>query len=175
MGLSGESSKKNAGRILKKSKFVILGLMAFVMILTGVLAGIACSSEGKVKATWVQAQVAEDTVSISESAVNNNKIVHFNVSVEGGTKAFMAYDLNGEIIVRANVCPPCRSVGFSLDGDELVCDTCETTFKTNTGQGIQGYCKDFPKDSVSYQTTGGNLIMQNDDLMAAYQSTNEKF
>ena len=84
---------------------------------------------------------------------------------------FMAYTLDGEIYVRANVCPPCRSIGFSLEEDILICDRCATTFKAKTGDGIKGACVDFPKASVPYEITDGNIVMRGDDLLAAYQDT----
>jgi nitrite reductase/ring-hydroxylating ferredoxin subunit len=86
---------------------------------------------------------------------------------------FMAYVWDGEISVRANVCPPCRSIGFSLERDILVCDTCMTTFEAKTGGGIEGACVDFPKASVPYEVTDGNAVMKGTDLIAAYQDTTE--
>ena len=86
---------------------------------------------------------------------------------------FMAYVLDGEIYVRANVCPPCQSVGFSLGKDVLICDRCATTFEARTGEGIEGACVDFPKASVPYEIIDGNIVMKGTDLIAAYQDTTE--
>ena len=85
----------------------------------------------------------------------------------------MAYGLDGEIYVRSNVCPPCWSVGFSLQRDILVCDTCLTTFKAKTGDGIEGACVDYPKAAVLYEVSDGKVVMRGNDLLAAYQNTNE--
>ncbi len=85
----------------------------------------------------------------------------------------MAYVLDGEISVRANVCPPCRSIGFSLEEAVLICDRCATTFAAKTGKGIEGACVDFPKASVPYEVNGGNITMEDSDLIAAYQDTIE--
>ena len=86
---------------------------------------------------------------------------------------FMAYVLDGEIHVRANVCPPCKSIGFSLGEAILICDRCATTFEAKTGEGIQGACVDFPKASVPYEVSDGNVVMEGTDLVAAYQDTIE--
>jgi len=128
---------------------------------------------GLIKATWIEPQVVGDTVSIPVSEVEDNKIVHFKLVTVGGDIAFMAYELGGESYVRANVCPPCRSIGFSLQKDILVCDTCRTTFEAKTGEGIEGACVDFPKASVPYEIRGGNTVMEGTDLIAAYQDTIE--
>jgi nitrite reductase/ring-hydroxylating ferredoxin subunit len=147
-----------------------------VVLLGVILALAACSGQDTqtaVKATWIEPQVTSDIISIPVSEVNN-KIVHFNVPLALEKEiAFMAYDLSGDIYVKANVCPPCRSVGFSLSGDTLVCDTCRTTFEAKTGDGISGACVAFPKASVPYDISDGKIIMSGDDLLLAYQKTNE--
>jgi nitrite reductase/ring-hydroxylating ferredoxin subunit len=99
-------------------------------------------------------------------------MLHFKISTgSSGEQNFMAYDLNGEKYVRANVCPPCRSIGFSLSGDTLVCDSCGTRFSANTGDGISGACKDFPKAEVVTAINGDNYSMELGDLVAAYENT----
>jgi len=157
--------------MLKKS---MLGLVLLAMILSTA----ACSSSNPqsnepIKATWIEPQVAGDTVSIPVSEVENNWNVHFNLKTQGEDMNFMAYVLDGEIFVRANVCPPCQSIGFSLEEAVLICDRCATTFKARTGEGIEGACVDFPKASVPYEVSDGNVVMKGTDLIAAYQDTTE--
>jgi nitrite reductase/ring-hydroxylating ferredoxin subunit len=110
-------------------------------------------------------------VSISTTGVDSGKMLHFRVTSQGASMAFMAYKLNGERYVRANVCPPCGSVGFSLSGDILVCDRCGTRFKASTGAGISGACRDYPKAEVAHVISGDNLTMDIDDLVTAYENT----
>lgn len=128
---------------------------------------------GLIKAKWIEPEVVGDTVSIPVSEVENNWNTHFKLGTQGGDINFMAYIVDGEIYVRANACPPCRSVGFSLQRDILVCDTCRTTFEAETGDGIEGACVDYPKAPVSYEITDGNILMNEADLIAAYQGTLE--
>jgi len=151
-------------------------IIPVLVLLAMILSTVACSgnsaqSNEPVKATWIKPQVVSDTVSIPVSGGENNKIIHFNFRMQDSDIAFMAYELDGEIYVRSNVCPPCRSVGFSLQRDTLVCDTCLTTFRAKTGDGIEGACVDFPKASVPYEIRDGNIVMKSNDLVAAYQST----
>ena len=157
--------------MLKKT---MLGLVLLAMIQSTA----ACSSSNPqsnepIKATWIEPQVVGDTVSIPVSEVENNRNIHFNVKTPGGDMNFMAYVLDGEIHVRANVCPPCRSIGFSLEEAVLICDRCATTFEAKTGEGIEGACVDFPKASVPYEINSSNIIMKGIDLIAAYQDTIE--
>jgi uncharacterized membrane protein len=126
---------------------------------------------GPIKAKLIEAQVNGDSVSIPVSAVESDWNTQFAVDEQAGKMNFMAYLLNNKIYVRADVCPPCRSIGYSLDGNTLVCDRCATTFKADTGDGIGGACVNYPKALVPYQISNGNIIMRQADLVVAYEST----
>jgi|GEM_PF-358031 nitrite reductase/ring-hydroxylating ferredoxin subunit len=130
-------------------------------------------SNGPISPTWITAETQADAVSISKSELETAGMIHFKVPAENGDLSFMGYQQNGEVNIRANVCPPCRSIGFSLDGDELVCDSCGTRFEAATGGGISGACKAFPKASVAYEITGDDIVMQATDLVVAYENTTE--
>ncbi|MFC1871676.1 Fe-S-containing protein [Chloroflexota bacterium] len=173
LGLLSKSFTKMAKVIQQMSKITVIGI-----VLVAILALAACTGQDTQKpvtATWIQPQVAGDTVSIPVSEVSNNKIVHFNVAVASGNDmAFMAYhDVDEELNVRANVCPPCRSIGFSLSKDTLVCDTCRTTFEAKTGDGISGGCIEYPKAAVPYEISSGKVVMNSNELLVAYQNTLE--
>ena len=126
---------------------------------------------GPIKAKWIEPQVNGDTVSIPQSEVEKNWNVHFKVDAQGNTETFMAYVLDGKIYVRANVCPPCRSIGYTIDKDILVCDMCATKFKAKSGDGISGAWVNYPKASVSYEVAGDSIVMKKSDLSVAYQNT----
>lgn len=151
-------------------KITMLVLALLVILSTGCTNSDTQSSE-PIKAEWITVRVAGDIVSIPVSEVGNNKMVHFESGTLGGDMAFMVYKVAGKIDVRANACPPCGSVGFSLQRDILVCDTCKTTFNAKTGDGIEGACVDFPKASVPHEIKENSIVMKSDDLEAAYQST----
>jgi hypothetical protein len=126
---------------------------------------------GKIKVTEITPTVSVDSVSVPVSTVQSKWNTHFLVDTKAGTIGFMAYVLDDKIIVRASICPPCRGKTYTLDGSKLVCDTCGTVFDAVTGKGISGACVNYPKDSVAYQISGGNLVMKIDDMIAAYQDT----
>ncbi len=154
------------------SMIVVIVIILFTIITS--TAGCGNNNSEPILAAWVTVSETSETVSIPVSVVNDNKMVHFLLE-EGsnGEIAFMVYELNKEIYVRSNVCPPCRSVGFSLQEDILVCDTCATTFNAKTGDGIKGACVDFPKASVPYEIEDETIIMKQNDLIASYQNTIE--
>ncbi len=150
----------------------ILVLLSLILVSSIV----ACSGNGtqssqRIEATWINPQVLGGIISIPISEVENDRIIHFEFRAQDKDMTFMAYDLSGEIYVRANICPPCHSIGFSLQESTLVCDTCGTVFDAKTGAGINGACVGYPKASVPYEINGGNITMQGTDLVIAYQDT----
>lgn len=124
-----------------------------------------------VDGTWVDVVVDGDTVVLPSAQVQELVNLFFSVDADGRTLDFMAYLLEGDITVRANACPPCRSRGFALDGDVLVCDACQTTFDARDGSGVDGACVDYPKAAVQYRMVDGNLTMSLAALVAAYDET----
>ncbi|MFC1910247.1 Fe-S-containing protein [Chloroflexota bacterium] len=126
---------------------------------------------GPIKAVWIDPEITGEMVSIPINKVVSNWNTHFRLETQSNDMNFMAYNLDGEIYVRANVCPPCRSVGFSLERDILVCDRCRTTFEAETGYGIKGACVDYAKAEVQFKTVDGNIVMSEADLVTAYQDT----
>lgn len=128
---------------------------------------------GSIEAVWIEPQVDSNTVSIPVSDVDDNWNIHFGLATSAGNFNYMAYKLNNATYVRANVCPPCRSIGYSLDDANLVCDRCATSFRAETGDGISGACVDFPKAEVPYQIKDDYIVMKGSDLIAAYQNTLE--
>ena len=154
--------------------------MALVSMLLASLVVVGCSSGGSgdtngtggiISPTWITAQQEGDTVSIPVSELNSGKMLHFSITYQGDSMTFMAYKLGGETFVRANVCPPCRSTSFSLDGDTLVCDSCGTRFKATTGEGISGACVNYPKAEVANKISSASVTMEMDELVIAYENT----
>jgi nitrite reductase/ring-hydroxylating ferredoxin subunit len=148
-------------------------ILALVILVSSI---VACSDNGtqnsqRIEATWINPQVLGDIISIPISEVENDKIMHFEFTTQDKDMTFMAYDLSGEIYVRANICPPCHSIGFSLQESTLVCDTCGTVFDARTGAGINGACVAYPKAAVAYEIRDGSIVMKGSDLLAAYQDT----
>jgi len=149
--------------------------VAGIMVLSALaLVATACGGQAQaaIKPTWITPQVSGKTVSFPVSEIDKNTIVHFRIPAStGGTLAFMAYNLGGTTYARANVCPPCRSIGFNLVGNNLVCQTCSTVFDAKTGDGLSGACVAFPKADVPFQVNNGNMVMNADDMATAYRNT----
>lgn len=149
-----------------------------VAALAGLLAVSSCagpatpaSRNGPVSGTWIEVTVSGDDVTLPAALVEKNVNTHFSLRENGRELVFMAYILDGGVQVRANACPPCRSRGFALDGDVLVCDACQTTFNARDGSGIAGACVDYPKAAVAHRVVNGSVEMTLADLVNAYDET----
>jgi nitrite reductase/ring-hydroxylating ferredoxin subunit len=134
---------------------------------------VSTAGASPVEGTWIDAKVAEDTVSIPIKSIDDNTNVHFKVKTNIGELSVMTYKLDDQIFVRSNVCPPCNSIGFALDKNTLVCDSCGTVFDATTGLGIEGGCVAYPKESIPYTVSDGNILLKMDDVIAAHKKTLE--
>jgi len=179
---STRKSKEKRGNYRRGRRIALALALALIVAVTVVAVRYATGGTGGtsgtgevISPTWIGAEALDiegDAVSIPAGEVASGKMLHFAITFgEGNRHNFMAYNLDGETHVRANVCPPCRSVGFSLAGDILVCNSCGTRFKATTGAGISGACKDYPKAEVAHAISGGTITMELNDLLTAYQNT----
>jgi uncharacterized membrane protein len=187
-GDSGNNPAKNQtltggiSRMFKKSivLFSLLAVLAGVIALSGCSSGsnstistIAKSKAGPYPVTEVTPTLNNGSVSIPVSLIESNSNVHFSLVTPEGNTSFIAYVYDGAIQVRASYCVPCRGTTFTLSGDKLICDNCGTVFSAKDGIGVSGVpaCKSYPKAGVQFTTTGGNIVMQNSDLITAFKDT----
>jgi len=150
---------------------ILIGVAAPLVLILALILGACGSSAPAVKPTWITPGVSGDNVSIPLAAVQQDTIVHFWVTTTDGRESFMAYQYGGATYVRADVCVPCRSTEFSLQGNTLVCDSCGTKFNATTGKGVSGACVAYAKVAAKYELVSGNIIVQLNDLGTAYSNT----
>lgn len=124
-----------------------------------------------VKQVTIDVQVTGDTVAIPLDKVTSNLNTRFRLATDEDEMTFMAYVWDGQLNVRADICPPCRSKSFTLTKGTLVCDSCGTVFNAVNGQGIKGGCVSYPKESAAYQVSGNNILVSKADLVTAYKNT----
>jgi nitrite reductase/ring-hydroxylating ferredoxin subunit len=159
-------------------KTIGMALLVMIVILSALgcvenKSGVSTAGASPVEGTWIDVQVTEDTASIPVKSIDDNTNVHFKVNTNIGEISVMAYKLDDKIFVRSNVCPPCNSTGFALDKNTLVCDSCGTVFDATTGSGIGGGCVSYPKESIPYTVSDGNIILKIYDVVAAHKKTVE--
>jgi len=124
-----------------------------------------------IKQVTINVQAADDTVVIPLDNITANRNTRFKLATDEGEMTFMAYIWDGELYVRGDICPPCRSRSFTLTKGTLVCDACGTVFDAVNGQGIRGACVAYPKEPASYELSGNNVVIGKANLVTAYENT----
>jgi uncharacterized membrane protein len=152
---------------------VVLFALSFLVLsaCSGQPAAANGSKNVTAKQVAIKAQLSGNSVSIPVADVQKNINTRFIVNTANGQMSFMAYEYNGLLMVRADICPPCGSQSFTLTNGTLVCDVCGTVFNAGTGVGIRGACVRYNKQSVQFQNSNGSLVMNGSDLTTAYQNT----
>lgn len=127
--------------------------------------------KGVVQPTTITATTNGDVASIPLSQVTQNLNTRFIVDTPSGQMSYMAYVWNGNVNVRADICPPCGSRSFRLTNGTLICNACGTVFNAQSGEGKSGACVRYTKEAVNFQVSGDNINMTMADLVTAYQNT----
>jgi len=130
---------------------------------------------GPIEGTWIEPAVDSEKqlVLLPLDEIEEKWNIHFKVETDKDDITFMSYIYEDQLHVRANVCPPCLSIGYALDEANglLICDMCATLFDAGTGSGIKGACVDYPKAEVPYEIEDGNILLKGQNLLSAYQET----
>ena len=134
-------------------------------------AGVSSSDSHRYDPVWVTPEATAELVSLPVNTIEQDRMVHFWMNLDSGKQAFMAYEMDGTLYVRASICPPCRSIGFSIEKGILVCDTCGTRFDAKTGAGVSGACRNYPKEQAAYTITDGKVVAKVADLAEAHAAT----
>lgn len=117
----------------------------------------------------IVSKVANGVISIPLDVVKQNKFVRFSYDVGKGTVPLLAYiSEEGKIITAISMCEPCNSTAFHIKGDELVCNSCGTTWELNNMDAISGSCGKYPPDPVP-STVVGNTIQISELSVANWQ------
>jgi len=141
-------------------------------------------------AVWIEPEIESESESVSEAGDGNDNpttgtklsiplgivekywIIDFYVNVDGKKLPIMAVKTSkGDINIMPRICVPCRSEGWHLKDDVLICDACGTTFDANTGGGISGACKNYPKALIPYENIDGKIVFDIADVKDAYTKT----
>ncbi len=167
--------------------FIIAGLIIVALLAVGAYAvsnNSASADANLVNVGATSYQVAEFAkINASEESGNividfnelkNKKSVTFDVqgisfSLNNGTAfdylPLLAYVTpKGNVVVATSLCEPCSGINFHIEGNELVCNACDTRWSLENLQGISGGCPQYPPDKVKYTVEGDKLIIKKSDL-----------
>lgn len=106
----------------------------------------------------IQAKVENGKIIIPLDIVKQNKFVKFAYSGNNGDVPLLAYiSEEGKVITAISMCEPCNSTTFHIQKDELICNSCGTTWDLNNMDAISGSCGKYPPDPIP-STVQGNEI-----------------
>ena len=94
------------------------------------------------------------------SLLREHKMLEFEYTYEGTTVPLMAYlTSSGKIVTSVRMCEPCNSKSFRIEGKEMACGNCETRWKLDNLEGIQGACQKYPPDPIPSQVIDGRVVI----------------
>jgi uncharacterized membrane protein len=100
--------------------------------------------------------------------VKEKKFVVFNYNSANGSLPLLAYvSGEGKIVTAVSVCEPCNSNQFHIRSDEIVCNSCGTTWQLNNLHGISGACQKYPPDPLP-SVVVGDQIQIDEAVVAAW-------
>jgi len=108
----------------------------------------------------IQSKVENGKIVIPLDIVKENKFVAFFYSGVNSTVPLLAYiSEEGKIITAISMCEPCNSTTFHIKGEELICNSCGTTWNVDNMDAISGSCGKYPPDPIPSIVVGNEIQM----------------
>lgn len=90
--------------------------------------------------------------------VKDKKFVKFDYASSNGTIPLLAYlTEDGKVVTAISICEPCDSKDFHIQGSDLICNSCGTTWDLNNLDAISGSCGKYPPDPVPSKVVGNEI------------------
>jgi len=92
------------------------------------------------------------------SMIKEKKFIRTEYKANGKTVPLTAFiQPDGKVMVAVSYCEPCKGDSFHISGNQIICNTCGTTWDLQTLKGISGGCQDYPPQALTYSLNGDNL------------------
>lgn len=106
----------------------------------------------------ITAKVENSKIIIPLDIVKDKKFVSFSYNGSGITIPLLAYiSEEGKVITAISMCEPCNSTSFHIRGNELVCNSCGTTWEVDNLEAISGSCGKYPPDPIPSEVVGNEI------------------
>jgi len=90
--------------------------------------------------------------------VKEKKFVKFDYQGTNSSIALLAYlTEDGKVVTAISLCEPCDSKDFHIQGSNLICNSCGTTWDLNNLDAISGSCGRYPPDPVPSKVVGNEI------------------
>ena len=106
----------------------------------------------------IDVSVENGKISFSLPLLLEKKMIEFEYKTPTSTIPLLAYiSPAGKLVTAVRVCEPCNSHTFRIEGTEMACGNCETRWKLDNLEGLQGSCQKYPPDPIPSRVVG-NLV-----------------
>ena len=106
----------------------------------------------------IAVDIQNGIISFPLSVLLEKKFVQFDYQAENTVIPLLAYiSPEGKLVTSVRLCEPCNSKNFHIEGTELACGNCDTRWKLNNLEGIQGNCQKYPPAPIP-STVEGNYV-----------------
>ena len=106
----------------------------------------------------IPSKIENGVITIPLDIVKQKKIVRFSYDGVNGAVPLLAYlSEEGRIITAISMCEPCNSTAFHIKGNELICNSCGTTWELDNLDAISGSCGKYPPDPIPSQVVGNQI------------------
>jgi len=179
--LNNKKTKNNKGLIyLALTIFGVLGFMAFFNSLPSFANPIIDQQpivspnfsypNSPLRMVSAKATVRDGKIIIPLDQLKKNKLLKFKYKTEIKTLPLLAYiSEEGKVITAVSVCEPCKSTTFHIKGEQLICNSCGTTWDIDNLSGVSGSCQKYPPDPLP-STVIGNEVRIDEATVASWKS-----
>lgn len=109
----------------------------------------------------VKAMVRNGKIVIRMADVKSNNIVRFVYEKNGLNTPLLTYVSNeGKLVTAISICEPCNSTTFHIRGENLICNSCGTTWDLNNLHGVGGSCQKYPPDPIPSIVVGKEIQIE---------------
>jgi uncharacterized membrane protein len=115
----------------------------------------------------ISSRVENGKIIIPLDEVKKGKFVSFSYRGKNGSVPLLAYlSEEGRVITAISMCEPCNSTTFHIKGNELVCNSCGTTWEVDNLEAISGSCGKYPPDPIP------SVVVENEIQISEQNVTN---
>ncbi len=165
---------KRSYAVLALFLFLAFGYVFFTHLPGGANPVIANQPEVAMASMFTDVKVSPQTIDFDRrdgkiifplSLLQQFKMVQFDYQNGKTTVPVLAYiSPEGKLVTSIRMCEPCNSTRFTIEGTELACGNCETRWKLNNLEGVQGSCQKYPPAPIP-STVVGNYVQIEESVL----------
>ncbi len=106
----------------------------------------------------IPSRVENGKITISLELVQQRKFVAFEYLSPTTTVPLLAYiSSDGKLVTAVSMCEPCNSQRFHIKGENLICNSCGSTWELHNLSAISGACGKYPPDAIPSMVVGDEV------------------